>query len=314
MKRNYLNTVPVLALLFISIISLSSKGHADTVKLKNGGNIKGIVVEDYVDRIVFSTIDGEKVLLKSDIIDMEYDEPVDNLIKLGDSASRKEYHKTALKYYTMAQEINPSITALNDKIYHTETTIYKTREIRKREYLDLKNEIISGQTPSFDTKIDPQEDIRRILGIYVSKKEGRFYIDNIYKRSPFKKAGARKGDAITAIWSKLCSYMTFDELHKIIANPEETMVWVTIERSARLHDNMPFGAELIMKWEGATIDNILDESAAGKTGLKAGDIIVAINGQSIRYTPLKKVIRLLRKRGPKTNITIQRKLSVFKLT
>ena len=46
---------------------------ADTVCLKDGSTKKGIVVENYHQSIVLSTINGEKKFDKSDIKDIIYD-------------------------------------------------------------------------------------------------------------------------------------------------------------------------------------------------------------------------------------------------
>lgn len=305
--------------IFISILFLiiypCHKGLADTLYLKDKSSLKGIVVEDYADRIVYSTIDGEKEILKSHITRIEYDEPIDNLINLGDSAFKNGYYKAAFKYYLLAQEINPNIADLNDKIYYTETIIYRTPEIQKREHLALKQEIISGRIkrPSSSKEITPWEALQKEMGISISrKKHGRFYISDIAKDSPFKKAGALKDDGIVAIWSELCDYLTFQDLYTFLSNPHEPMTAITIERNLWLQDDKPLGAKIIMKWEGAVVDILSEDGAAKEAGIKNGDSIIAIDGKTIRYIPLNTVLKYLKERGPKTSITIRRKLTVYK--
>ena len=56
----------------------------DTVYLNDGKEKKGIVVEDYTDRIVLSTYEGEKTLFKKNISKVVYDLTEQNLVKLGD--------------------------------------------------------------------------------------------------------------------------------------------------------------------------------------------------------------------------------------
>lgn len=308
-------TVPVFIVAFLSVACAAS---ADTVYLKEKGAIKGIIVEDYVDRIFYSTIDGEKEILKQDILKIEYDEPIDNLTNMGNSAFEKGYYKEALKYYLMAQQLNPNITTLNNKIYHTEITIYKTPEIKKRDQIAIKNEIISGyvNAPSSSSKITPDDALKKDLGISLSaKKGGRFYVDGLAKDSPFKKAGVRKGDAIVAVWSKLCDYLNLKELHDLLAKSHEAMVMITIERNVVLpKGNSPLGAKLEIKWEGAVLDVVYDKTVAKKAGLKQGDLLVQVAKKSIRYTPLKTVMDLLNLRDSKTIITIRRRLTVFKST
>jgi len=311
-----LKTICHFLILSILALSLLTPCHADTVYLKRGSALKGIVAEDYVDRIVYSTVDGEREILKSDILEIKYDEPIDNLVHLGDSAFKKGYYRVALRYYLMAQEINPGIKALNDKILHTETTIYKTPEIQKRERLAIKNEIISGRiiekhAEAFDEK-SVNEKLKKEFGVYISRKaDGKFLIERVRNNSSFKKTGARKNDIIIAVWSKFCTYLSLEQFYKILSNPHESMINLTIERDVRLNGKTPMGAKLIMKWEGTVVESLLETGEAKKAGLKKGDIIAAIDKQSIRYTSLNTILKWTEKEGAKT-ITIHRKLTVFK--
>ena len=52
---------------FFLLLSASGFLYADTIFLKDGQELKGIVVEDYHDRIVLSTEKGEATHLKNDI-------------------------------------------------------------------------------------------------------------------------------------------------------------------------------------------------------------------------------------------------------
>lgn len=305
--------IPVL--IVILLLALNTNLCADTVYLNDNIPIKGIVVEEYVDRIIYSTADGEKEILKSDIARIEYDEPVDNLINLGDSAFNKGYHRVALKYYLMAQAQNPDIKPLNNKIYHTETLIYKTPEIQKRDFLALKNEVISGYMPPVEPteKASAKDDIKKEMGLSLSReKRGRFYIEGMKMNSPFRKAGAKTGDAIIAVWSKLCDYLTFGDIHNLFSDPREAMITITIERGLPLKNGDFSGAEFKMEWEGLTIASVGKDSPAQKAGLKKDDFVTAIGQESTRYMPLKEVLNRLKKNQVGINITIRRRLTVFK--
>ena len=52
---------------------------SDTIYTNNDREMKGIVVEDYKDRIVMSTVDGEITVPKTEIKQMFYDNEADNL-------------------------------------------------------------------------------------------------------------------------------------------------------------------------------------------------------------------------------------------
>ena len=69
-------------LLMVSMALPPCRAGADTVHLKNNTELKGIVIADFKDRITYSTVGGERQILKSDIKSIEYDETIDNLISL----------------------------------------------------------------------------------------------------------------------------------------------------------------------------------------------------------------------------------------
>ena len=96
-------------------------------------------------------------------------------------------------------------------------------------------------------------------------------------------------------------------------NPEEAMTTITIERKITLPPDAPFDAKLTMEWEGVVAKSIPEGGAVKKAGLKAGDIIVAIMGNPIRYTPLNIVLEKLKKDVAR-EITIRRKVNIFKST
>ena len=52
-------------ILFVFILFTAEISCADTATLKNGDLVKGVILEDYVDRILISTYEGEKSIMKS---------------------------------------------------------------------------------------------------------------------------------------------------------------------------------------------------------------------------------------------------------
>ena len=62
---------------------------ADTVIMKDGKEVKGIVLEEYKDRMLISTVDGERSLMKEEIKELYFDTEEQNLIKLAEQARDK---------------------------------------------------------------------------------------------------------------------------------------------------------------------------------------------------------------------------------
>ena len=186
----------------------------------------------------------------------------------------------------------------------------------------MKNEIVSGGAgaegtggtalPAPRNNAELERSLKAELGITLTQTLGRFYIKNTSMRSNLRKAGIRAGDAIISAWSIMCDYLTLEELHDLLLGPEEATISLTMERKIRFKKGMAFDAKLVMKWEGATLDSVTDGSAAKKAGLRDRDLIVALDSAPMRYTPLKKVMAMIKGRKKTMAITIRRKLIVIK--
>ena len=62
-----------------------------------------------------------------------------------------------------------------------------------------------------------------------------------------------------------------------------------------------------MKFDGLTVDQIIQGGYASAGGLKEGDLITSIDGQATRYMPLKKAIEVIRESaGQPVKITFRR--------
>ena len=62
---------------------------ADTIYTRDNKELKGIILQDYKDRVLLSTVDGETTLMKADIRELYYDSEEQNLIKLAEQSREK---------------------------------------------------------------------------------------------------------------------------------------------------------------------------------------------------------------------------------
>ena len=287
--------------------------HADTVYLKNGEFKKGVVVEGYADRIVFSTVDGEKMIMKKNIERIKYDDPEMNLMSLGDAAFDKGWYKLAYRYYALAQEMNPELDMAGKRRDHAGLLAYKEKEMTKRELVEKRAMLESRKAPAYK-KIDPEETLEKELGIMLRRTEsGNFKLEAMTIKSPFRKAGFKIGDHIAGVWSRLASYLTLKEMSQLLLAQDQHIIKLTLERTLKLQRKAgsALGIKFVMRWGGMMVESVVPGSAADKAGLEEDDILVSVDGKSIRYTKMKDVLKLLNKEG-KREITIQRPVTVFK--
>jgi tetratricopeptide (TPR) repeat protein len=101
-------TVPGISILiFLLFLSLSCNSAADTVIMKSRERVKGVVVEEYSDRVRISTMEGEREILKNGIERIVYDLEEQNLTNLADFYMDRGMYKMAYHYYEQALNVNP---------------------------------------------------------------------------------------------------------------------------------------------------------------------------------------------------------------
>ncbi len=274
---------------------------ADTVKLRNGGDIRGIVVEEYRDRVIVSTHEGEKEIFRKNILDILYDLPEQNLLKLGDACmGRREYEK-AYFYYEKAHYANPSNRNARDKMNYVMGHLFRKRERGKEADVKRRKDFeIWPQAEKFEE--DGLENrLEDVIGVKLNVKKNRMTITSVRNPSVAYKAGLRENDALISVWGRLTGYMSTENVAQILMNESFGEIKIEIEREVIIEKDKrsgkPYrsilGAGLIMSVEGLTVSGVAPGGKAEEAGLKSGDFITAIDGISTRYMPLKNAIKML---------------------
>ena len=294
---------------------------ADTIYLQDGKSVAGIVVEEYTDRVVISTYEGEKTIMKPDIGRIIYDLPEQNLIRMGDKyAARREFEK-AYFYYEKAHKANPNDKVARDKMNYIMGYLFRKREQFKISDIEKRQEFETWPIPPKKEMGDAEEKLLKQVGISIEEDEKRIKITKVTKGSPSAKAGLRKGDIIGSIWGKLADYMQKDDITRLLVEESIGEAKIAIERDAILKKVPPYtknytdllGGKLDMLVSGLTLIDVKDDGAAKKAGLKKGDLILALNGESTRYMPLKEAINLIENRDNKTiTLTIRREVTMWR--
>ena len=72
-------------------------------------------------------------------------------------------------------------------------------------------------------------------------------------------------------------------------------------------------ATFTMEFDGLTVSGVKEGGSAFEAGLKKGDLITAIDGNSTRYMPLKKAIELIRNsKTGSTKLTLRREIIIWR--
>ncbi|NQT32347.1 MAG: PDZ domain-containing protein [Candidatus Omnitrophica bacterium] len=297
--------------------------HSDMITMRDGEDIKGVVLEEYKDRVLISTIDGEKQILKKDIKNIAYDLKEQNYASMGDYYQDRGLYKEAYGYYNRALEINPNYQRAKDGFNHVVTYIQLSDTRRKIDHLKKRNieeiERKGGEPGDHDKNIEEQ--LKYALGIELQKINEDYIIADVARKSPANIAGIKKGDVLLEIWGRPIGFIGPVEVMKKLIDPGVMDVSVTIERSVLLSVRKGLGRASgklgiklgITEMDGIIIKNVKKRSPAASAGLRSKDVITEVQGESTRYMSLGEVERVMNSRkGDTLYINIERNTIMWK--
>lgn len=303
--------------------------HADTMTLKDGKETKGVVVEDYQDRIVISTVDGEVTVMKNDIAAVYYDNEDENLIRFAERARERRDYIKAYGFYEKALKVNPKSNVAKDGMVFCQSYVVRREDVRKeddvrrREEFERYGGLVTAERLADRREEDMAAKLKEIFGITLKMDDGTPAVASIRPRSTAYDAGVRQNDRVVAVWSRLTGYMSLEEIMEILLEKPSLEMKITIERAVDVNVNPSrgalsssndlIGAAFVMKFDGLTVEKVNDGPYAYEAGLRAGDLITAINGQNTRYMPLKKAVEAIRgSAGTAVKITLRRELIMWR--
>lgn len=307
----------IIAFWFLCVYGLWSVvcglSYADTIEMKDGKEMKGIVVEDYQDRVVMSTAGGEVVLKKADIKELYFDNEAENLVKLAEQAKDRRDYARAFTYYNMALKVNPGYKPANDGLVFLQGYLFRKEEseklddIKRRENIERYGTVVPVEkTYTDDEKFrDLTKRLRSVLGLTLGVEKGFPVVIDVRIKSPAHIAGIRKDDVIVALWGKLTGYMSLMEIMETLLDKPSLEIKCAIERTVEVS---PDGASFSMEVKGLTVSSVSETNG----GLKKEDLVVSINGQSTRYMPFKKALELIKKSKNEVRLTIQREALIWR--
>ncbi|MBI3318012.1 MAG: hypothetical protein HYZ90_02545 [Candidatus Omnitrophica bacterium] len=250
---------------------------ADTVYLKSGESLKGLVVEEHRDRIVLSTEAGEQTFFRRDLDDVFYDDPERNYLYLGEQALEAENFSAARGFFRKALQIYPEFQEADDALKRLEDLQRKRSVSWKaaRPEADLEGQwglLLSAYTPSSG----PSRPWPRVE----KAKPG----------SLAERLRLLPGDELISFWGDSLAFFSPSEAAEVLLGPTKTPVKLTIQRRVLLAPNPTGrdwpGLELEMSRMGLTVSKVEPKQPAASSGLLAGDRIVQLGEISTRYLPL----------------------------
>jgi hypothetical protein len=282
-------------LIFIFILGRCPDILADTLYLLDGRELKGLVIEEYHDRILFKTHYFKDVHFYENhlIEEVFYDDPARNFLYLGRRSLEFGELAQAQRLFAKAQRIDSDLEEAGEAL---------------EGLRDAKLKKGFAAPPTDQTLL-------RTLGLRIERRHERFMIERVDSGGASFQAGIRERDALVKIFDIRCRFRNKRDVIEDLIGPPTSLVYVTIEREVVYRDNQlsflerlfsqfPRELKLDMEYAGLTVTQVPEGG-----DFEEGDRIMAISGEVTRYMPLTRARERLLE-NPKVILTIQRSLKV----
>lgn len=299
--KNMERIIRIFLVCLFAMTMCSAASFADTIYLKNDETLKGVVVEEYKDRIVLSTISGEKQVMRGEIEQLIYDREEQNLVSLAEHCQDRGEFIKAYYYYNRALTINPDYKKARKGLNYV--GIYVVNSGRKRK-LDHVERLNAGererQGKAKGENKEKREKVRDVLGLSLSDNDGNVIISDVVIGSPASKSAIKKGDTLLSLWARAVSYMEPEDIMDKLLSPVMD-VQMTIKRSYKLNlknASIKYGNLAGIKFgysemEGMVVKGVAESSPSETAGIKKDDIISTIGGRDVRYMGIKEADQVI---------------------
>ena len=305
--------IKVAVLIAVVVSFFAGIASADTLNFKNGKEEKGLIVKEFSDRIIFSTVDGKREILLSNIKSIIYDDEERRLLQLGRNQLKREEYVDAYRTFEDVIKIDPDNEEAIERRIHLRNYLENATYSTVGSDVKTDSEYFEGKIPE-----EPQELIQQRLGIILEKEKNFVYVREVDKLG--REYGFKKDDRIISVWGENTVFSEIPEIVRLLVSSREVHLKVERRVSLQLGDrnwflrtlggyNVIVGATLKRDKSGLVVRKVISNGAFEKGGIVQGDIIVAMNDLMFGYLPFKNVASLIiRNHGKHVEIIIHRKL------
>jgi len=296
---------------------------ADTVHLTSEDAIKGLVVEDHHDRIVFSTEEGERVIMKDVIRHVEYDDPEYSLLSLARRMEKKKRWAEAISFYERALKRNPELREAKDALLGVKNkqwakiTEGPVGEVAKQQAMQdaWRTNVGLGEVPG--EKVQEKSAILwERAGLEIASEGDWVRVKRVKKGGPADKQGLKKKDALVSIDGRSLRFMNQDAVEGFLLRPRFSNAQLRIHRVLEIPKpkaNSGFkeiGMKVELKYNGLTVTEVKEGMPVEGAGVHFGDLLVEIHGYSTRYMPYAEAIRLVEREGSSLVLKLNRVITL----
>ncbi|MFH1395707.1 MAG: PDZ domain-containing protein [Candidatus Omnitrophota bacterium] len=297
-------------LLFSFLVRFSC---ADIVVFKNGSKIKGLIVDEFNDRIILSTAVGEKTIVKSSMKSAMYDTEEDFLLQKAENYEKSYRYVKAYYVYEKILELNPLCEEASKRLYCLRNYLENSVRREAIEAISKKNNPVRIAKEQGNL-----EQLAETFGVVLAGNGEYVYVKDVTRAASNQ---LRVNDRIISVWGKKTSYMDAEAVAALFISFGE--VKFEIERIVfpvlSQKDNLfalykkIIGAELKLCEKGVFINKLIPGGCFDKIGIREGDFLSSINKKNTRYMPMSVLTdTIVANNGVKTEIGIRRDIVFWK--
>lgn len=279
-----------------------SSAWADTIEFKTGEKLKGLVVEEHEDRVIFSTADGEIQVLRKEIAKINFDEPSYTLLSMGRELERSNKLGEALSYYEKAAQLNPELAEAKTAAIGVRGKLWAgftegpVSEIQKQQ--EIQDAWRADTTIEEQAKRGEEEDetlLWKRMGVRLEKEGDFVKIADLRIGGYGHQAGLRAQDMIYSVDGQSMRYLQKHVVVRDFLEPRYASMSIEVRRKILIPaktgrtDLKSLGVGLRQEYSGAIIGHVKAGSGGEKFGLKTGDRLVRVGENNTRYMPLAKI-------------------------
>ena len=303
----------------VSLLCVSS-ARADTVYLKDKQEVRGVIVEEFADRYVVKTLEGERPIMKAQAVAVKYDDRELSYYQLGRDFQRVGRLHEALKAYQKAVELRPGFQAAEEAVFSVQRTLDRQdepqlmAEVRQKQgVLEQEGKPLSGQSVAQLEQGPGLFDVfEKRFGVAFRLEGEWVVVSGVRPKSAAASADLRSGDRVVAVSGEpLGHLMAAEAAQRLEAHGNELQL--SIEREVVLDRPLAgqagrWGMQMDLGYDGLRISRV-DSGGPAQGRCRVGDFVVAVNHQPTRYMAMAEAERRMSE-GHSLVLTVQRQIFI----
>jgi hypothetical protein len=291
---------------------VSALAAADSVDLKAGDQLKGLIVEEHEDRVILSTAEGELQVLRKNIAKIDYDDPSYSLMSLGRQLEREKKFGEALSYFEKAAQLNPGLAEAKQAAIGVRSKMWAgftqgpTGEIEKQQIIqDSWRADTSMADEARRGEEEKEETLWKRLGVQVDQSGDFVRALEVRVGGYAHQTGLRNGDMLYSVDGRSLRYIQKSTVINDLLEPRYASMVLEVRRKiifpAKIGktDTRNLGIDLKLDYNGVLINRVKSSGIADQYRIKSGDRLVSVAGENTRYMPIKTINKKLKKQQGK---------------